>query len=169
LVVAVAAIAVAAWTALWARRQARRSLYLDLEARLTDLDSQEGRRLLHSKVANDSAPARLLAREPQQFDKINRVMSLFNTLGSYADRRYIEPEIVTRHWAQNMRNSWPNIERWIRFRQSSSQVGDAAKVVDLVRLGLLCGANVSLDLREGVADETTIGRQQRRSGRPTGL
>lgn len=151
LLVAALALAVAVWTAVWTRNTARRALYVDLESRLTDLDAQEGRRLLHDLVDEPNAPALIREREPEDFDKINRVMSLLNTLGSYVALRYVERDVVLRHWAPNIRNSWEKFEWWIAFRQGSDQVGDLRKFGDLIQLGRYCKAEFSPAFEDHIA------------------
>jgi hypothetical protein len=147
ILIAVAALGVSLWTAAWTRRTARRSLYVDLEARLTDLDSQEGRRLLNMRVTGPESPAELFSDHPEDFNKINRAMSLMSTLGTYTQLRYVERSVVLRHWRANVVNSWQRIEWWVDIRQSSSQVPNPEKFADLIRLGVLCGAPVSSKLR----------------------
>lgn len=122
----------------------KRMLYLDLESRLTSPDSQEGRDLMvKGRFARTDDIATFHKRRPDEFRKINRVLSLYNTLGTYVRLKYVEREVVLLHWGPTIASQWDELEKMIRYRRRDT---GPEKFAGVVWLAQLSGVAVKTDL-----------------------
>ncbi|MFE5407280.1 hypothetical protein [Microbacterium sp. NPDC056569] len=128
-----------------ARRSERRQQFMRVHELLTNPDSQKGRRLLHEKITPGRDIDRLRKRHSDQYDLINRALSLYNTLGIYAYRHYVSREEARTYWAPTIRGSWDAIEIYLRWRRDTH--GDQGLWPYLVWFSQECGAAVPADLR----------------------
>ena len=87
----------------------------------------------------------MFARKPETFDIVNRTVGLYNTLGIYAHRGYLDKDLALDHWAGRVRNSWPYIERFVRWRRQKS--GDDTMWSYLIWFAQESGAPVADDIR----------------------
>ncbi|MFK0040773.1 hypothetical protein ACIQTW_13140 [Paenarthrobacter sp. NPDC090517] len=106
----------------WIR--AKQEAFLDIHDKLIELGVQEGRRLLYTKIKGPNDPARLSEESPEEFDKINRALAMFDVLGLYVRRRYVFRSWVMNEWGANLAGAWPQAQHFIAHREK--QVGREA-------------------------------------------
>lgn len=139
-----------------ARRSARRQQFIRLHELLVSPESQKGRRILHATAKSAGRITFLWQFRPNDFDLMNRAVSLFHTLAIYTRRGYVPVDFSKDQWAQNVRRSWSRIETYIRWRHD--RFADAELWTDMIWFAGECGAAVSDDIRETVASETRLSR-----------
>ena len=110
--------AVVGGLALWrTHRSDRRDLFLQLHDQLTSPEVQQGRRLIHEFARNGtgwSDTATDAAAEAR--DKANRALAMFDVVGWYVRKKYVDPSDVLALWAPAIVLCWhrayePYIER----------------------------------------------------------
>jgi len=118
-VVALVALAASIWAVTVARRFEKQRLYTDMHDRLTSNDSQRGRWVLFNRMGTENEIQRMFDRQHKNddFNTVNRAIGLYNTLGIYAYRGFIDREIALDHWAAPVSQRWPDIERFLRWRR----------------------------------------------------
>lgn len=84
------------------RYKAKKDSFLAIHEKLIALDIQEGRRLLFTKV-NSPEDAKLLEEHDiEAYQKVNRALAMYDVLGLYVSRRYVDKSIVLEEWGQNL-------------------------------------------------------------------
>ena len=132
--------------AIWfVRRSERRQLFIQLHDLLTSVDSQVGRRILLTRMKTPRQISVTFHLRPGDFDRVNRALGLYNTLGIYAHRKYVPRDEALDHWAGRVRHNWTDIERFLRWRRVHS--GDETMWSYLVWFAQQAGAAVSPDMR----------------------
>lgn len=99
------------------QRQDRRDLFLSMHERLTDLQVQEGRRLLYERVHSVDDVVNLRRNEPQVYALIARSLAMFNLLGLYVERGYLDREIVLEEWADPLARCYQSAQPVLRDRE----------------------------------------------------
>ncbi|MGU3645878.1 hypothetical protein ACLBXX_12995 [Microbacterium sp. C23T] len=123
LIAAVAAILalILSATAIWfVRHSEKRQLFIHLHDLLTSPDSQAGRRILHTRMKHPWQISLIFRVSPREFDLVNRTLGLYNTLGIYVHRGYVGRDEAFAHWAGPIKNSWPELERFLRWRRDNA-------------------------------------------------
>ncbi|MGR2751895.1 DUF4760 domain-containing protein [Agromyces arachidis] len=110
---------------------------------------------------------RMSDRRPDRFVLVSRALSLYNTLAIYAHRGYLDRDLAFGRWADRVREDWPRIELFLRWRRAHG--GGDAMWNHLVWFAEKSGAEVGADLRLGPGwDRRVRTRRRRRPARSAG-
>lgn len=99
------------------RQKAKRDAFLAIHEKLIALDIQEGRRFLFTKINSEGDAARLKRRNIEAYQKVNRAMSMYDVLGLYVSRRYVDKSVVLEEWGRNLAMARENAEHFMDFRK----------------------------------------------------
>lgn len=83
-------------------RKAKQDTFLGIHEKLIALDIQEGRRLLFQKISSPAAASQLLVDSPEEYQKVNRALAMYDVLGLYVKRKYVFKDWVMEEWGPNL-------------------------------------------------------------------
>jgi hypothetical protein len=111
------------------RRGNKRTLLLDLHDRLTTVEQQGGRALLHelSKINNGSPSAEMVAAKTEkELELMNSAVGYLNTMTTYFKRRYVQRDPLLEQWAVTVVRVMPGAEAYMAYRDA--QAGGGARI-----------------------------------------
>ncbi|NKG22392.1 hypothetical protein [Paeniglutamicibacter terrestris] len=77
-------------------------MFLSIHNSLISLDIQNGRRLLFNKINSPEDPSELLSSDPRAYDQINRALAMYDVLGLYVKRKYVDKSWVMDEWGSGL-------------------------------------------------------------------
>lgn len=98
--------------------KAKQETFLDIHAKLIDVEVQEGRRLLYHEIRSAADPARLLKEDEEKYDKVNRALAMYDVLGLYVRKRYVFKNWVLDEWGAALVRARPHAKHFIAHRES---------------------------------------------------
>lgn len=113
-IVSITALTVSALAFQDVRRRDRRDTFLRIHETLISEDKQYGRQLLFEKV-HDMESVNALSRD--EYRQINRALNMYEALGLYMRRGYIEERDVMEMWAVPVYRAWVRGAVFIEHRQ----------------------------------------------------
>ncbi|MFK3678154.1 hypothetical protein ACI2IP_10500 [Microbacterium sp. NPDC090218] len=134
------ALAISIGAIVIATRSERRLQFMRVHEIMTSIDTQRGRRLLGEKVKKPRHITWMKRVRPDDFDAVNRAVSLYHTLAIYARRHYLTRKVAVAHWGRTLARSWKSIEILILWRDE--KYADGAGWGDLLWFAEQCGADV---------------------------
>jgi hypothetical protein len=92
----------------WRERQAKdqRDLFLRLHERLIDIDLHRGRRILTERINSPEDAATLLRDSPTDYELVFRALAMFDIVALYAERRYIDRNLLLEEWGGSYAGAW---------------------------------------------------------------
>lgn len=105
------------------RKQDQRDLFLKVHERLIDIDLQRGRRILYSEVTSPQAARSLLNNQPNDYDLVNRALSMMDVAALYVKRGYIDKALFMGEWAPVYARARANGLRFIAERTDRQGAG----------------------------------------------
>ncbi len=106
IVVSVAAFAVSVYALLAKRDQDRRDLFLKMHERLIDAELQEGRRLLRERIGSVDDAIGMRKADPVSYQLVGRALAMFDILGGYVSRGYVDRDLVLEEWGRTYAGCW---------------------------------------------------------------
>ncbi len=102
----------------WRERkfQDQRDLLLKIHERLTDVDIQRGRRILHQKVHSVEDARALFLEHPDDYDFANRALSMLNLAALYVEYGYVDKELFMLDWGFVYASILENCQHFITER-----------------------------------------------------
>ncbi|MEU0787496.1 hypothetical protein ABZ341_38895 [Streptomyces sp. NPDC006173] len=88
------------------RRQERRNLFLSLNEKLMHPDLQRGRALLRELIGGTRDADILFARQKDAHWVISQAVAMFDLLGLYVDRDYIDEDLVMAEWGRTLTRAY---------------------------------------------------------------
>lgn len=82
--------------------KSKQDTFLSIHEKMISSDLQEGRRLLLSKIKSFEDADRLLQEEPEQYQKVNRALAMYDVMGVYVKRGYILKSWVMEEWGPGL-------------------------------------------------------------------
>jgi hypothetical protein len=98
------------------RRASRRTVFIDYQERLDDLEVSKGRRTIYTIDSQNDAK-KLFDKEPDDWARANRTINLWNTLAQFARRRMLDRDLAFGLWGDSVDEAWGHLEHVIRFRR----------------------------------------------------
>jgi hypothetical protein len=106
LFISLVALSVAVATLLTKRKQDRRDLFLKMHERLIDPDLQNGRRILRECIKSVEDAEKMRLGDPESYRLVGRALAMFDILGCYVRRGYIDEQLVLEEWGRTYAGSW---------------------------------------------------------------
>jgi len=120
--ISVVAVALTATTFVTNSWRGRRDLLLEVHERLTSIEQQRARRLLHQM---SEAGTKVEDLKPDDRGEINNSLAFLNTVVIYYQRRYIPRKTLLQMWAVPVLRLMPGAERFIEYR--NAEAGEGAR------------------------------------------
>ena len=77
-----------------------------MHERLIDIEFQRGRRILIDKVKSVEDVVELRTKSPTEYELVNRTLAMFDIFALYAERRYIDKDLVFSEWGYTLAAIW---------------------------------------------------------------
>jgi hypothetical protein len=106
LLISVAALSVSLVALLAKRRQDRRELFFKMHERLIDPDLKRGRQILRERVTSAEKAREMHEHDPDAYQLVGRALAMFDILGCYVRRRYIDEGLVLEEWGHTYAGAW---------------------------------------------------------------
>ena len=100
-------------------RKAKQDTFLNIHQQLIALDIQEGRRILFQKITSPEAASQLLIDDPDDYQKVNRALAMYDVLGLYVKRRYVFKSWVLEEWGANLSKAREPGRHFINHRKAN--------------------------------------------------
>lgn len=108
LLISVAALSVSLVALLAKRRQDRRELFFKMHERLIDPDLKRGRQILRERVTSTEKAREMRELDPDAYQLVGRALAMFDILGCYVRRNYIDEGLVLEEWGHTYAGAWAN-------------------------------------------------------------
>jgi hypothetical protein len=106
LLISVGALCVSIGALLTKRKQDRRDLFLKMHERLIDHDLQNGRRILRERIKSVEDAKKMRLDDPESYYLVGRALAMFDILGCYVRRKYVDEQLVLEEWGRTYAGSW---------------------------------------------------------------
>lgn len=116
IVVSMAALCVSLATFLFNRSRDRRDLFLKFHEKLIEPDLQKGRAILYASVNTVQDAESLRSTRPDDYALVNRALSMFDVLGIYVYRRYVDKDVVLEEWGPTLAKAWQCGQHFVEHR-----------------------------------------------------
>jgi hypothetical protein len=120
LVISLAALSVSVVTLLTKQRQDRRDLFLKMHERLVDPDLQQGRRILRERIKSVEDAQAMRKEDQVSYQLVGRALAMFDILGGYVLRKYVDEELVLEEWGHTYAGSWAS-GRYVILERTASE------------------------------------------------
>jgi hypothetical protein len=115
-IVALIAVLISGYSLMSTKRQNRRSVFLDMHARMLDPEIFRGRRILLEKI-NSLEDARTLRKEqPNEYELVNRALAMLEVLACYVHRGYLDRDLVLDEWGYLYADAWTHGRHFLLAR-----------------------------------------------------
>lgn len=123
LLVSLLALVLTGANTVWARRRDKREMFLRMHDRLLDPEVVAGRRMLYTINSREYA-SHLSGEDQEALTRIYRALALYDVLGLYVERKWIDKQTVLDEWGESLSKSLTPGRFFIRGVRS----GDNARV-----------------------------------------
>jgi hypothetical protein len=84
------------------RSKATKDAFLAIHEKMFDLEIQEGRGILYSKIKSLDDVEKLKKYDRESFRKVNRAIAMWDVLAMYVSRGYLPKQMVLEEWGRNL-------------------------------------------------------------------